>query len=227
MRDNELSIPKKEVLRYLGHKDQLINRNIDKLIDETIEEAKLLVRPKKVVARYKITLQDDGVYLDNTNLILTGKDIKNHLKYSQDIYIMAVTLGSEIEKKISYYEKIDLTKAIILDSCATTAVEEFCDFIEEDIKKIAEAEHKGITFRYSPGYGDLPIDIQKSFLDTLNATKTIGLTVSRNNLLMPRKSVTAIIGLIPKDKVINKRTCEVCSNYKNCKFRKEGVSCGS
>lgn len=227
MKDNGLAIPKKEVLRYLGHKNQEINGNIDRLIDETIKEAKELVNPKKVVARYKITINDTGVSLDNTNLILTGEDIKNHLKYSKDIYIMAVTLGSAIEKKIAYYEKIDLTKAVILDSCATTAVEEFCDFIEEDIKKIAESEHKGITFRYSPGYGDLPIDIQKDFLDTLNATKTIGLSVSSHNLLMPRKSVTAIIGLIPKDRAINKRTCEVCSNYNNCKFRKEGVSCGS
>ncbi len=222
-----LSIPKKEVLRYLGHKNQEINGNIDRLIDETIEEAKELIAPKKVVARYRITIKDTGVYLDNTNLVLTGEDIKNHLKYSKDIYIMAVTLGSVIEKKIAYYEKIDLTKAIILDSCATTAVEEFCNYIEEDIKKIAENENMGITFRYSPGYGDLPIDIQKDFLDTLNATKVIGLTVSRHNLLMPRKSVTAIIGLIPKDKELNKRTCEVCSNYENCKFRKEGVSCGS
>ena len=222
-----LSIPKKEVLRYLGHKNQEINGNIDRLIDETIEEAKELIAPKKVVARYRITIKDTGVYLDNTNLVLTGEDIKNHLKYSKDIYIMAVTLGSVIEKKIAYYEKIDLTKAIILDSCATTAVEEFCNYIEEDIKKIAENENMGITFRYSPGYGDLPIDIQKVFLDTLNATKVIGLTVSRHNLLMPRKSVTAIIGLIPKDKELNKRTCEVCSNYENCKFRKEGVSCGS
>ena len=222
-----LSIPKKEVLRYLGHKNQEINGNIDRLIDETIEEAKELIAPKKVVARYRITIKDTGVYLDNTNLVLTGEDIKNHLKYSKDIYIMAVTLGSVIEKKIAYYEKIDLTKAIILDSCATTAVEEFCNYIEEDIKKIAENENMGITFRYSPADGDLPIDIQKDFLDTLNATKVIGLTVSRHNLLMPRKSVTAIIGLIPKDKELNKRTCEVCSNYENCKFRKEGVSCGS
>ena len=126
-----LSIPKKEVLRYLGHKNQEINGNIDRLIDETIEEAKELIAPKKVVARYRITIKDTGVYLDNTNLVLTGEDIKNHLKYSKDIYIMAVTLGSVIEKKIAYYEKIDLTKAIILDSCATTAVEEFCNYIED------------------------------------------------------------------------------------------------
>lgn len=227
MKFKGLSIPKQEVLRYLGHKNQEINGNIDRLIDETIEEAKELIAPKKVVARYRITIKDTGVYLDNTNLVLTGEDIKNHLKYSKDIYIMAVTLGSAIERKIAYYEKIDLTKAIILDSCATTAVEEFCDYIEVDIKKIAENENMGITFRYSPGYGDLPIDIQKDFLDTLNATKVIGLTVSSHNLLMPRKSVTAIIGLIPKDKELNKKTCEVCSNYENCKFRKEGVSCGS
>ncbi len=48
---------------------------------------------------------------------------------------MAATLGSEVDRKILYYEKINMTKAIILDACATTAIEEYCDFIENESEK--------------------------------------------------------------------------------------------
>ncbi len=48
---------------------------------------------------------------------------------------MAATLGSEVDRKILYYEKVNMTKAVILDACATTAIEEYCDFIEDEVKK--------------------------------------------------------------------------------------------
>ena len=87
-------------------------------------------------------------------------------------------------------------------------------------------ENETITFRYSPGYGDLPLDIQSDFLKSINAEKLIGLTVSSHNLLMPRKSVTAVIGIIDKKYEQHKKGCEVCKNYENCSFRREGISCG-
>ena len=223
-----INIPKSEVLRYLGHKkNQKIDNKINNLIDETIEEAKKLINPKYVLSYFNTFIKEDGVTFENTNLLLKGKDIRNHLKDSKRTVLMAVTLGSIIEKRIMLYERTNLTKALILDSCATAAVEEVCDIIEDDVKNKALKENLSITFRYSPGYGDLPLDIQRDFLNTLNANKIIGLTVSENNLLMPRKSVTAIIGLIPKEKAISKRTCEVCKNYENCSYRKEGATCGS
>ena len=80
-------------------------------------------------------------YLEGTNLVFQGKDIKEHLKYSNEVVVMAVTIGSKIETKIKFYEKSNLTKALILDACATTAVEEVCDEIEEYIK--IEANLKG------------------------------------------------------------------------------------
>ena len=132
-------------------------------------------------------------------------------------------LGTNLQLK----EKTNLTKALILDSCATTAVEEVCDIVEEEVRKKAENDNMDITFRYSPGYGDLPLDVQNSFLRTLDAQKRIGLIASENNLLFPRKSVTAIIGIIEKGVSKKKKSCKECSNYENCSFRREGESCGA
>ena len=61
----------------------------------------------------------------------------------------------------------------------------------------------------------------------LDAQKRIGLTVSENNLLFPRKSVTAIIGIVNSKIEKKRKSCNECSNYKNCNFRREGESCGA
>ena len=222
----KIKIPKDEVLRYLGYKEQKLSIDLENLIDATIDEAENLMDFKYTYSKHKTVLLEDGVLMEGTNLILKGQDIKEHLKYAKDTVLMAATLGGRIEKQIRLYEKINLTKALILDSCATAAIEEGCDKIEECIKEEEAKEGLSITFRFSPGYGDLPLSVQKEFLNALNAEKIIGLTASEHQLLLPRKSVTAIIGLIPKEKAQDKKGCEVCKNYENCSFRREGIICG-
>ena len=223
----KLEIPKDEVLRYLGYRSQQIDEKLDELINLTIEESKTLITPRFITSRCKVSLVENGVKLLGTSILLTGNDIKEHLKDSKECILMGVTIGGNIEKRINLYGKTNLTKSLILDSCATTAVEEICDKVEDYIKGEAIGNGESTTFRYSPGYGDLSLDVQKDIINTLKAEKTIGLTVSAHNLLMPKKSVTAIIGLIPKDKEVKKKGCEVCKNYENCSFRKEGIVCGS
>ena len=223
----KLKINRQEVLRYLGYKGQKIDDNMNEMIDLCREEVKKIIVPRAVYEYRDISMTEKGVEIKETNLILTGNDIRNHLNSSKKCVLMAVTLGNEIEKKTRLYEKINLTRALIIDACATTAVEEICDILEEKVRREAEDQGMKITFRYSPGYGDLPLDIQDNFLRVLDAQRRIGLTVSENNLLFPRKSVTAIIGIVSSDTKIKNKSCENCSNYENCSFRREGENCGA
>jgi hypothetical protein len=223
----ELDINKEEVLRYLGYKGQDIDENMNNTIEECRDEIKKVIMPRVVYSYKNIKLSDDGVEVITTNLILKGNDIKEHLKNSTECVLMAVTLGNEVEKRTRLYEKTNLTKALILDACATTAVEEVCDIVENSVKEKAILSGMNITFRYSPGYGDLPLDVQNSFLRALEAQKKIGLTVSENNLLFPRKSVTAIIGIVNSGIEKKRKSCKECSNYENCSFRREGENCGA
>ena len=223
----ELDINKEEVLRYLGYKGQDIDYNMNNTIEECREEIKKIIMPRVIYSYKDIKPNDDGVEVITTNLILKGKDIKEHLKNSTECVLMAVTLGNEIERKTRLYGKINLTKALILDACATTAVEEVCDIVENSIKEKAVLGGMDITFRYSPGYGDLPLDVQNNFLRALDAHKKIGLTVSENNLLFPRKSVTAIIGIVNSGIKNKRKSCKECSNYENCSFKREGETCGA
>ena len=83
------------------------------------------------------------------------------------------------------------------------------------------------TWRFSPGYGDLPIEIQGEFLQVLDAPKRIGLYATANNILTPRKSVTAVIGLSENKISKGRRGCVICSMKDACPYRKRGEHCGS
>ena len=85
---------------------------------------------------------------------------------------------------------------------------------------------KALTPRYSPGYGDLSINIQNQLLDILDAKKSIGLSATSNNILIPRKSVTAIIGIIDDKYKKLENACLNCSKYESCNFRKGDEICG-
>jgi hypothetical protein len=221
-----LNIKKKEVLRYLGHKNQIVGESIDLLIDECIDEIMKYVSLKYIFKVFDIVKSIQGVEVLNSNLILEGRDIEEHLKYSKQCAVMAVTLGNLVDAKIRYYEKFNLTKALILDACATVIIESACDEIQEEIRKEALKTNKGITYRYSPGYGDFPIDIQKKILDILEAQKKIGLSVTEDSILIPRKSVTAVIGFQDRSIISEHPGCKSCSRHKNCEYKKGGNYCG-
>lgn len=216
---------KDEVLRYLGHKDQKIDYITNRLIDESIDEIMSLAKERYIYKFFNISNDGDNLVLIGSNLNLLGKDIKNHLAKSESCVLMAVTLGHEVDTKIRYYEKTSMTKAIILDACATAFIEEVCDKVCIEIESKLE-EGKVLTSRYSPGYGDLPIYIQNEFLYTLDAKKSIGLNATSHSILIPRKSVTAIAGIMDRDEKIEVTSCINCDKYATCNFSKGGKGCG-
>ncbi|MCC0633133.1 vitamin B12 dependent-methionine synthase activation domain-containing protein [Clostridioides sp. ZZV15-6388] len=225
-----ISINQSEVLRYLQYKGQEIDKELKETIDECIETAKNKINPRYISRIYPIKINKDKIVeLEGTNLTLKSRDIYELLKNCDECVIMAATLGIEVEKEIKRYSYSDLTKGLIIDSCGTTAIEEVCDIVQNNIEKVFSEQNKFITMRYSPGYGDLPIEKNIDILNVLNAQKQIGLTITSNGIMIPRKSVVAIIGIsnLKIDKSKKEKSCENCKNYRNCTYRKGANSCGN
>lgn len=216
---------KEDVLRYLGYKNQKIDSITEILIQESIDEIKTLIRARYTYKSFKINRNEDEIELEGSSLSLLGDDIKRHLGKSENCILIAATLGHHVDTKIKYYEKVDMTKALILDSCATVFIEELCDGVCSEIENNLKKDQKKLTSRYSPGYGDLSIEIQNDFLLNLDAKRIIGLNASSNSILIPRKSVTAIVGIIEKDEEKKERACTNCNKYSTCRFKKGGNIC--
>lgn len=233
MRDNIknlIEIDEKEVLRYLQYKNQDIESNLAEKIKQCIRITKEIINPRFVFRRYPIKKCEfsnvkNEVYLEGANLILQSDDIYNLLLECDECILMSATLGLEIEREIRKLTYTDLTQGIIIDACATTAIEEVCDIVQENIGKELLKENKHLTYRYSPGYGDLPIEKNIDINNLLNSQKEIGLTVTNIGIMIPRKSVVALIGISQKVTSNTKKSCGYCSNRHNCAYKKEGNSC--
>ena len=226
---SDILVDKSEVLRYLGHNGQDIDDDLNSQIDQCIEETKENIDIKYVYEIYNIKndLDSNSIGCENSTLKLLSRDLGELLEDCDKCVLMNATLGFNIEKNIRRYSYKNLTKGVIIDACATTSIEEVCDMVQDSILQDVAKEGKSLTMRYSPGYGDLDIRANKDILNVLNAQRKIGVTVTDTGIMIPRKSVVALIGITNKKIKKVKRTCDNCPNRDNCEFRRKADGCGS
>lgn len=218
-----MDINKNEVLRYLGYKNNMADSKTFAIIEECLNELSKISKPRYIYNIFDIETLGNSINFISTTLTLKGNNICSHLKSSEKCAIMAATLGIEVDKQLSINSSLNLTKAIIMDACATASIEALCDIAQLEIKKQAQKRGLCITSRYSPGYGDLVIDVQPQIINVLDAYKKIGLSSTDNCILIPRKSVTAFIGLQNLQNNDNKLKCLSC-NLKDCSFKRSELT---
>ena len=205
-------ISREETLRYLGNTSVSMNETMDALLNSC--EAEIL-RAANVKYLYK------KIPLNNN--LLAGNDIKNHLRGCDEAVVLCATLGAGVDRLIRTAQVVDMARAVVLDAMASAAVEQVCSGIDELIA--AGNPEKFTTWRFSPGYGDYPVELQKTVLSILDAPRKIGLCTNDSSLLTPMKSVTAIVGLSVSPVESKRRGCTSCNLRKTCKFRKAGTRC--
>lgn len=216
----ELSrVSKSEAARYMGVRGEPDER-ITAILDTCEPIVRKRLRPAYVYREVEVTFSDDGVHLSGVNVPLTGKDIRSHLFGCKKAIIFAATVSAEADKLIRQAAVTDMTESLAFDCLCSAAIEQVCNRAEEEIFAGSKVYR---TWRFSPGYGDLPISLQKELLYALNAQRRIGLTVTANSLLIPSKSVTAIIGVSDEPITQHKKGgCAECNMRGRCAFSKEG-----
>lgn len=214
-------IPQDEVLRYLGYRGQSIDDNLRKQLENCIRAVKDCAKARLT---YRILPVKDSMI---DGLVLEGRDIKALLEGCTKAIAMAATLGPEAEALLRRTEVTNMADAVIMDSAQSTAIENVCDNFESDMRLEFGKQGLYLTDRYSPGYGDLPLLSQKAIAELLVAEKRIGLTVTDNMIMIPRKSVTCIIGISDSPRTLKRRGCDSCSARENCFFRAQGSVCNA
>ncbi len=212
----QVEISRDEVFRYLGYHGTVPDAETAAQVEAGCAKITEKMVPRWVHRVFSIEHTEQGVLLEN-NLLLTGNSIKKHLQGCQQAAVFAATLSADIDRLIHIAEAQDMAQALILDTCASAAIEAVCDKAEAEICA-AFPEHK-FPFRFSPGYGDLPIDLQERILSMLDAQRRIGLYASKNHILTPRKSVTAILGISENDISRGKSGCATCTMRGRCNFQ--------
>ena len=184
----DLKIDKKEAMRYLrvAKSDEVT----DALANECIKEIYKIASPKAVYLESSIEfLGDDMVKLDF--MTVKSHSLTVNLNKCKKVVVFAATLGIEVDRAIEKYSKILQSKASMYHAVGSALIESFCNYVND---AVTENVRKS-TRRFSPGYGDLPLECQKDILRALDAERKIGIILSDSLLMSPSKSVTAIIGI--------------------------------
>ncbi|CUH95777.1 hypothetical protein P22_1857 [Propionispora sp. 2/2-37] len=211
-----------ETKRYAG-----LMRTADfpnQLVVNACMEAHVLAEPKGIWEIYPYDADLETILAEQP-CRLQGEKIIAHLEHCSQVAVLAVTIGEELEKLVSHhFSKGNYTAGLLLDAAGTTAVEETADQLSALIAQHAAKQGYDTTFRFSPGYGGWDITVQPAILQLIQAHR-IGITTTDTCMLVPRKSVTAVIGLTPHQNQLMVPTmgktegCSTCTQL-NCQSRK-------
>ncbi|MDE5943769.1 MAG: Vitamin B12 dependent methionine synthase activation subunit [Clostridia bacterium] len=182
-------LDRKETLRYLGYYGVKEEAAVSGVLDECEKLILPALRPAACYAVFDIS-RGDGV-IDLGFARTESKALFKNLEGCNKIALFAATIGAEVDRLIIKYEKLSPARAAVLQAMGAAAAECWCDDVNAQITK----EFGETKPRFSCGYGDLPIELQKDIFVALNATKNLGITLSENCFMTPTKSVTAIVGI--------------------------------
>ncbi len=134
--------------------------------------------------------------LENGNIDLGFGEFKSetllkNLKDSKEVFVFAVTLGIGVDRLLNKLSKISLADYFITDAISSALAEGAANEADARIKKDILCRP-----RFSPGFGDLSLEIQPKLLSFLNAQKLLGISIGKSYLMSPMKTVTAIMGII-------------------------------
>lgn len=213
-----MEISRREIRRYLGYGSQEADEKVSTLIEECVEELEAAASPKSIFRVYPLVLLQEEE-LDFTVFRTKSRSLSRNLKDCEQVILFAATLGTEADSLICKYTKLQMSKAVTMQAAATAMIEAYCDEVNTELKDTFEKKGLYLRPRFSPGYGDFPLECQRDITAVLETSKRIGIMLTDSLLMTPSKSVTAVMGVSPKPYRCEVRGCELCSKT-DCAYRR-------
>lgn len=182
-----------EVLRYAG--GACADRATDELIDLCAAELLPSLTYKVCFCELPVSVSENTVSICGSTTI--SKSLSKYLTDCDRALVFGATVGLAPDRLIKKYARVSPSRALVHSAIGSERAESLCDLFCDEIS--AEYKKRGFSLspRFSAGYGDLSLDLQKPIFDTLGLTHHVGVTLNDSMLMTPTKSVTAIIAIRP------------------------------
>ncbi|HCM92725.1 MAG TPA: Vitamin B12 dependent methionine synthase activation subunit [Lachnospiraceae bacterium] len=187
-------IDKREILRYSGYPPGAgtVDEAVYGLLKEVVGELKGAFSYRVCYRRMPVTWEGG---MPRFLLRAESTDLARCLEGSTEAILFAATIGLKIDRYIARYQRLSPAKALIAQGYGAERVEALCGVFCDGIKAMAKDEGLACTPRFSPGYGDLPLESQRDVFSLLDCSRKIGISLNESLLMTPSKSVTAVFGL--------------------------------
>ena len=193
----ELPVNYAEMLRYAGIPLAAAKKgtpeDIAKQADWAVELIKGQIVNKIGYLAGNLTFDEDGFPV--LPFPQKSENLKTNLRGCERFVMFAATVGTGMDRLIRRYEVADAAKCVLLQGLGAERVESLADAFNKVVNEEAGKNGYKTHPRFSPGFGDLTVAVQKDFLAVLDAGRRMGITLSESCLMAPSKTVTAIIGI--------------------------------
>lgn len=222
MRIELKDIPLREALHFLGWHGTPLEPELKAQIQALSARALAEIQPRIVLRHFPL---DARGHLTGTSFAPLGEDVRTMLAPCHEAVLLAATLGAASERLLLREQARSAADAVLMDAVLSAAIEEVCDRAEAALRREAAAQGLYLTDRFSPGYGDMPLRQSREICEVLSVNRAIGLTVSSSGIMIPRKSVTAIMGVSRGPVARRPSGCAGCSARATCLLaRRDGAN---
>ena len=204
-------VNEREALRYAGVKENTPEMNA--LLQECIKLCQNVLTPRVCYRFYPVSRS--GGRLDLGFAHTDSAALRRNLAGCGEIVLYAATIGLEMDRLIARYAHLSPSRSVMLQAIGAERIESLCDAFENEL--IRQGHELGQ--RFSPGYGDLPLDLQRDIFAALDCPRHIGVSLNESLLMSPAKSVSAIIGLNGESTRRCVHNCALCT-LPNCLYRR-------
>lgn len=211
-----MTVDRPEVMRYL---------RMGRVRPDEVLEARLAAVERDVLAAVRPVSYWQLVPVEGTRsryrvgcLSLSSERLYETLAGCRHAFLFCATLGAGVDALLRRYGQSSAADLVLAQAVSTALMETYCDDCQR--RMLAEPAVCGETLRmrFSPGYGDLPLEVQRDLMTALDATRRAGIALTETMLMIPSKSVSAIIGVGPADGATVRRGCRSCDRT-DCEFR--------
>lgn len=185
----EIEVNKRMALRFMGCRDDNISDAMEEIYEKCLREYYSVSELKAVYRKTSVTFKGGDVIGFDFGDIESESLCKN-LKGCKSAFVFAATAGQSVDRSFKRFGLSSKAEGMIFSCIASSGVECWCDYVNDVL-----AEKYKLRPRFSPGYGDVPLSVQPEILDFVDAGRKIGISLTESFMMVPVKSVTAIIGI--------------------------------
>ena len=188
---DKIALNEREAFRYMSCKAP--DEQMKRLFEDCLSECLGALLYKACWREFPLLFCGDEINLGFART--KSRALFTNLKGCGKIVLFAATVGHEMDRLIKKQSLLSPAKSVCLQAIGSERVESLCDTLNAELKEQYKKQGFLLKPRFSPGYGDLPLSLQREIMPALDCAKLLGISLGENLMMSPSKSVTAIIGV--------------------------------
>lgn len=204
-----------ETLRYMGVKgepDAALTALAKKALDDVERESDR----RHVWREMPLAVCGNRVVIGDFRV--ESVSLAAHLSGCDGALLFAATLGSGVDRLLARSGRVRPSLQLAQQAAGAALIEDYADRCCAERQRMTEGRY--MSPRFGPGYGDLPLSAQGELLTLLDAARRAGISLTSGGMLIPTKSVTAIVGLSERTVPCRQGGCAACA-HTGCAYRRE------